>query len=463
MGHLVLRCRLLIRFRGYRATARVRPPGAGSVPGMNAQVVVVGIGADGWAGLDAARRRAVAEADVVLGGRRHLQMVPPDVAADQVTWPRPLRAGLPELLEQHPGRSIVALASGDPLVAGVATTLIDVLGPEAVEILPGVSSAALARARMRWPAETVTLLRDHRTIARELAPGRRMLVLSADRHTPAEIAATLTDGGFGASAMTVLSDLGGPDEGRQVCRAAEWPTGQAGPALHVLAVECVAGGAEHDDDDDDTLPRPLGLTPGLPDDAFDSDGQLTRRDLRASALARLAPVAGELLWDVGAGAGSVGIEWMRAHPDCSTLAVEADATRADRITRNAARLGVPALEVVHGHAPRALAGLPRPDAVFLGGGGTAPGLLRQCWEALVPGGRLVAHAVTIETERALLDARAALGGELTRLQVENAEPIGTFTGWAPARAVVQWAVVKPRDSASDTTNTFRAPGSEEPL
>ena len=221
--------------------------------------------------------------------------------------------------------------------------------------------------------------------------------------------------------------------------ARDWAPGSAAPQLHVLAIECVA----------DASARPLGLAPGLPDDAFENDGQLTRRDLRASALSRLAPSAGELLWDVGAGAGSVGIEWMRMHPACRAIAVEADPERAARIGRNAAALGVPSLEIVEGRAPGALEGLPRPDAVFIGGGGTAPGLLRECWDALAPGGRLVAHAVTLETERVMIDARAEFGGELTRFQVERSDQIGSFTGWAPARAVVQWAAVKPRGDAME--------------
>ena len=410
---------------------------------MNARVVVVGIGGDGWAGLDEARRRAVLAADVVLGGERHLAMIPGDVTADRVPWPRPLRDGLPELLERFRGRSIVALASGDPLVAGIGTTLIDVLGADAVEVLPAVSSVALARARMRWPAESVAVLRDHHSLGRELAPGRRLLVLSADRHTPGEVAATLRGAGFGGSEMTVLADLGGPAEARFFRAARDWAVDREAPALHVLAIECVA----------DSSARPLGLAPGLPDDAFENDGQLTRRDLRASALSRLAPSAGELLWDVGAGAGSVGIEWMRAHPSCRAIAIEADPGRAARVARNAARLGVPSLEVVNGRAPQVLDGLPRPDAVFIGGGGTASGLLQQCWDALVPGGRLVAHAVTLETERVVVDTRAVFGGELTRLQVENVDLIGRFTGWAPTRAVVQWSAVKPRSHATGVQET----------
>jgi len=405
---------------------------------MTARVVVVGIGGDGWQGLDEARRRAVLGADVLLGGERHLAMVPGHVTAERVPWPRPLRDGLPGLLSTLDGRQIVALASGDPLVAGVGTTLIELLGADAVEVLPAVSSVALARARMRWPAESVAVLRDHRTLVRELAPGRWVLVLSADRHTPSAVAATLRGAGFGGSVLTVLSDLGSADETRFSCAARDWAADREAPALHVLAVECVA----------DASARPLGLTPGLPDDAFENDGQLTRRDLRAAALSRLAPSAGDVLWDVGAGAGSVGIEWMRTHPTCRAIAVEADPERAARIARNAAALGVPGLDVVRGRAPEALDGLPRPDAVFVGGGGTAAGLLEQCWDALRPGGRLVAHAVTLETERAVIDARAEFGGELTRFHVEHADMIGTFSGWAPARAVVQWAAVKPRVAAA---------------
>ena len=457
MGHLVLWVMFgcLVPRLAQPPVCRAARVGAVVFRVMTARVTVVGIGADGWDGLDDARCRAVLGADVLLGGERHLAMVRGAVeglaaggsgaaaTAERVPWPRPLRAGLEALVERYSGRTIVALASGDPLVAGVGTTLIDVLGADAVEVLPAVSSEALARARMRWPAETVVVLRDHRTLPRELTPGRRVLVLSEDRYTPAAVAATLVAAGFGASVLTVLADLGGADESRVRCLARDWAADREAPPLHVLAVECVA----------DATARPLGLVGGLPDDAFENDGQLTRRDLRASALSRLAPSPGELLWDVGAGAGSVGIEWMRAHPSCRTIAVEADPERTARIGRNAATLGVPALEVVQGRAPQALDGLRRPDAVFIGGGGTAPGLLRQCWEALAPGGRLVAHAVTLETERAVLDAHSEFGGELTRFHVEHAAPIGRFTGWTPARAVVQWAAMKPRVDAVEPTTT----------
>jgi len=397
-------------------------------------VTVVGIGADGWAGLTGAACELISSAEVVLGGERHLGLLPDSREQVRQVWPSPLRAGLPDLLAAHEGRAVVALASGDPLVSGIATTLIDVLGAEHVQVLPAVSSVALARARMRWSAETtevVTLVgRDARTVARSLAPGLRLLVLSSDGSTPANIAGLLTAAGYGASTMAVLADLGASHETRIDGVAASW-AGTPAPALNVIAVELVSSGA-----------RTLGLGPGLPDDAFDHDGQITKRDVRASALARLAPSPGQLLWDVGAGAGSVAVEWMRSHPTCRAVAIEQREDRADRIATNAAHHGVPGVEIVIGLAPDVLASLSTPDAVFVGGGATEPGLLDVCWQALAPGGRLVVHGVTLQTEALLAHRFADLGGELTRLHVEHAAPIGSFTGWTPARAITQWAVTK---------------------
>jgi precorrin-6Y C5,15-methyltransferase (decarboxylating) len=256
-------------------------------------------------------------------------------------------------------------------------------------------------------------------------------VLSSGPATPFLVAAMLVQDGYGDSPVTVLGDLGSSSESRLDGTAAGWATAEA-PALNVVCVEVVAG--------PDT--RVLSTLPGLPDEAFESDGQLTKRDLRALALSRLAPVPGELLWDVGAGAGSVGVEWLRSHPRCRTVAVEAVPERAERVRRNAHRLGVPALDVRLGSAPDALADLPEPDAVFVGGGATAPGVLEACWDRLRPGGRLVVHAVTLETEAAVVAWHGSVGGELTRVAVEHAEPLGSFTGWRPARPVVQWAVTR---------------------
>lgn len=396
-------------------------------------IIVVGIGADGWEGLSPAQRGRIEQAEVVLGGRRHLDLLPDLPGQRREPWPSPLREGLPALLGSLGAADVVALASGDPLVSGIASTLVDVVGADQVEVVPALSSVTLARAAMRWPAEshaTVSVVgRDVALVRRELAPGRRILVLSSDEHTPAALARLLNDVGYGASAVSVLGDLGGPGESlvRFTDAGSLDAAGADLPRLNVAAIECAG-------------PALGGWVAGLPDDAFEHDGQLTKRDLRASALARLAPVPGERLWDVGAGAGSVGIEWLRAHPSCTAIAVEADAERAARIARNAGRLGVPGLEVVGGRAPEALAGLARPDAVFVGGGATRTGVVDACLEALGPGGRLVVHGVTLETEQLLARLYGAHGGELTRISVETAAPVGTFTGWTPARSVTQWAL-----------------------
>jgi len=355
-------------------------------------------------------------------------MLPDDVTAERRVWPSPMREGLGQLRHELAGCQVVALASGDPLVAGVATTLIETFGPGGVEaILPALSSVALAGARMQWPAESVTVLRDHRDLARHLSPENRIIILSADADTPAVVARMLTASGFGGSTMTVFENLGA-DERRTEAAAADWVAKVA--PLNLIAIECW-GHSPH-----------ASWSSGLPDDAFDHDGQLTKRDLRASALARLAPAPGQLLWDVGAGAGSIGIEWLRAHPSCRAIAFEEREDRSKRIAENAVRLGVGRLRVVTGHAPEAFGHLRDPDAIFVGGGATDAGVLDACWEALAPGGRLVVHGVTLETERVLADRYAELGGELTRLHVEHAAPIGSFTGWKPARAVVQWSVSK---------------------
>lgn len=397
-----------------------------SSTGVPTEVVVVGIGADGFAGLSPSSRALVLGASVLWGGTRHLSLVPAVPGQTRVPWPSPLSARLPSLLSEYAGRTVVALASGDPLVSGIATTLLDLGAP--VRVVPAVSSVSLARARMGWSSESCEVVslvgRPVARVVLALAPGRRILVLSSDASTPASVAALLTSSGWGSSRLTVLGDLGADSESSVSGVASSWAS--ESPALNVIALEVVGNGL-------------ASWAPGLPDDAFENDGQLTRRDLRASALARLMPAPGQLLWDVGAGAGSVGIEWMRAHPTCRTVAIESDPERAARIDRNAAALGVPDLEVVVGRAPSALEGLEAPDAIFIGGGATSEGVLDTCLAALRPGGRLVVHGVTLETESLLAKAYADHGGELTRIGVETAAPVGTFTGWTPGRTVTQWA------------------------
>lgn len=400
-----------------------------------ALLTVVGIGAGGWDTVDPAGRAAVRDAQVLLGGARHLAMVPGDAApaADREPWPSPLLAGLDALLERHRGRRVTALASGDPLLSGVGATLVRRLGAAAVRVIPAVSSAALARARMGWAAEdaaVVTLVgREADRLRRHLAPRRRLIVLTSDEDGLADVARVLVQEGFGDSAVTMLARLGAADETRREGRARDL-TDAAGERLSLVCVECRGGPGR-------------SRVPGLPDDAFEHDGQISRRPVRAAAVSALAPRPGELLWDVGAGAGSVGIEWARAAEGCRTIAVERDPQRAARIVRNAARLGVPeAVKVVEGAAPGVLQGLERPDAVFVGGGGSREGVLQACWDALPGGGRIVAHAVTLETQGVLVDWYRRCGGELLRHQVDQAGPIGSFTGWEPSRPVVQWSAVK---------------------
>ncbi|MCW2814987.1 MAG: cobalamin biosynthesis bifunctional protein CbiET [Nocardioides sp.] len=385
----------------------------------------MGIGADGWAGLGEASRARLEAAAVVVGSSRQLGLLPEVDGQLRRAWPTPLSY---DLLSDYVDRPVAVLASGDPMLSGIGSALIRALGPDVVEVLPAVSSVSLALARLRWSAERTQVLslvgRRPEQVLRHLAPGHEVLVLSSDESTPGRVAELLVAVGYGETHMIVLGDLGGAEESRTDGVAATWDA--EAPRLHVLALH---------------LRGPVvgSWAAGLPDDAYEHDGQLTKRDLRASALARLMPQPGQTLWDVGAGAGSVGIEWMRAHPTCRAVAFEADAERAARIRRNAARLGVPGLEVVHGSAPEILGSSPHPHAVFVGGGATTPGLLLRCREVLPRGGRLVAHGVTVETERELGVQYARHGGELTRIAVETAAPIGSYTGWAPARTVTQWS------------------------
>ncbi|MFE7131848.1 precorrin-6y C5,15-methyltransferase (decarboxylating) subunit CbiE [Streptomyces sp. NPDC057638] len=397
-------------------------------------VVVVGIGADGWAGLGGEAREVLGGAEVVVGGGRQLGLVPEGVGGERVAWPSPLRAGVAPLLRERVGRRVVVLASGDPLFYGIGRLLCEVLG-RVPRVVPHPSSVAYACARLGWAVEETEVVtavgRPVARVAAALHHGRRVLVLSAGAATPGEVAALLRERGFGPSRMVVLERLGAGEETIAEGTADTWAR-QDGDALNVVGVECVR---------QDGALR-LGAGPGLPDAAYEHDGQLTKRHVRAATLAALAPAPGELLWDIGGGSGSIAVEWMRTHPSCRAVTVERHPERAARIVRNAERLGVPGLRVVGGAAPGALEGLPTPDAVFVGGGLTAPGLLERCWEALPDGGRLVANTVTLESEALLADWYRRYGGELVRLAVAHAVPVGGFTGWRQAMPVTQWSVEK---------------------
>jgi precorrin-6B C5,15-methyltransferase / cobalt-precorrin-6B C5,C15-methyltransferase len=394
-------------------------------------ITVVGIGADGWASLSEQARAAVLAADLLVGGERQLDLLPPEAGGERRAWPR----NLVKLVDELPalvadGRSVAVLASGDPLLHGVGATILRRLGDEGVRVLPVVSSFALACARLRWPEADVELVsatsRVPEVVAPALAPGRRLVVLGFGPRSAAEVARVARERGFGASRLVVLEELGGEQERALESTAEDWGDADAA-ALHLVALEVRGDGPL------------LGRAPGLPDDAYEHDGQITKRDVRVVTLAALVPVPGQLLWDIGAGSGSVAIEWLRAAPGSHAIAIERDAERAARIARNALTLGVPSLRVVHGSAPEVLDELEqRPDAIFVGGGVSSYGLLMRCLGALAPGGRLVANVVTVEGEGILARAHEEHGGRLTRLAFAHAEPLGRFTGWRPAMPITQW-------------------------
>lgn len=386
-------------------------------------LTVVGIGEDGLAGLSAAARALVAAAETLVGGERHLAMVPNH--PDRRPWPAPF-AYARDVLEGLRGRPVVVLASGDPMWFGIGATLTRWFTPAELIVIPHPGAFSLAAARLLWPLQDCLCLTVHgrpvEALALHFAPGRRLLVLAEDGQSAAAVARLLDKAGYGPSRLVVLGHLGGSETLREAS-AASW-VGETAD-LSVIAVECRP----------EPRARLLAAIPGLPDDAFEHDGQITKRDIRAITLAALAPLAGELLWDVGAGSGSVAIEWMRAGG--RAVAIEPKPDRVARIARNAAALGVPGLEILQGEAPGALP-YSDPDAIFVGGGASEPGLLDACWSSLRPGGRLVVNAVTAEGEAALLDFHRRHSGEMTRLNIARLAPVGKFHTWHPAMPVMQY-------------------------
>jgi precorrin-6Y C5,15-methyltransferase (decarboxylating) len=398
-----------------------------------ALITVVGIGADGWPGLTERARAAVLSADEVIGSDRQLASLPSD-ASTRRAWPSPITPLIDELVTREAG-AICVLASGDPMLHGIGATLARRMPRGRLTVISHASALALACARMGWPEAEVELIsavgRPPDVVARMLQPGRHLVVYSTGENGPAEIARVLCDRGYGSSAFVVMEQLGAGGESIVESIADAFGDRPVDP-LHAIAITCARAPTT-------TL---LPLVPGLPDDAYDHDGALTKRHVRAATLAALAPTPNALLWDVGAGSGSIAIEWLRAEATARAIAVEPRAERAERITRNAEQLGVPALELIIGSAPGVLAGLDPPDAVFIGGGVTTTGVVETSWTALPAGGRIVANAVTLEGEQALIAARAVHGGDLVRLDVSHAEPIGSFTAWRPALPVVQWTAEK---------------------
>jgi len=398
---------------------------------------IIGIGEDGWDGLNGEAKRAVESAELLYGGARHLALVPTaGSSATRIPWPSPMNPAVQQILTEYRGkRRVTVLASGDPMLHGVGVPLTRDLVATEFRVIPQVSAFSLACARLGWPmADTILITLVNRPVEqllRHLYPDQRLVIFSEDGSTPATVARLLTESGYGASKIDVFENLGGSAERNIRELAACWLNKRCGK-LNLMAVLCAS----------DTTATPLALAPGLPDDTFDTDGQLTKREVRAVTLARLAPLPNQTLWDVGAGTGSIGIEWMRLHSSCSCIAFEAREDRAARIRKNASRLGAPNLTVIQGTAPATFAGLRPPDAIFIGGGVSNDDIFDACWAKLPPGGRLVANAVTLQGEASLIARHTLYGGDLMRMAVSRADLIGGLYGWRPMMPITQWTVTK---------------------
>ena len=401
---------------------------------MSKWLTIIGMGEDGYDALSTASRLAISEAEVVVGSARLLAFLP-QIAAQLQEWPQPFSAVV-QLIKPLTGRRTVVLATGDPLNYGVARKLLEFIPFAEMRIIPHLSAFSLAAAHLGWSlpdCDTLTLHgRDAANIESFIQPGARLIVLTADATTIAEVARRLTARGFGKSAITVLENMGGARE-RILSFAADSPLQQSFSDLNTLAIACVASPDA----------KIFSRLAGLPDDAFVHDGQITKRDVRAATLAALAPAPDQLLWDVGAGCGSVAIEWMRGTRGCEAIAFESDAARLKMIAVNADGLGTPRLKTVAGAAPASFVGQPTPDAVFIGGGLGDAGVFEAAWAALRPGGRMVINVVTLEGELHLVDLQEKLGGDLVRMEISNLAHVGPFRALRPRMAVLQWRAVKP--------------------
>ncbi|AXC14312.1 Cobalt-precorrin-6y C5-methyltransferase [Acidisarcina polymorpha] len=400
-------------------------------------LAVIGVGEDGWSGLSAKARDLIQSADLLYGGKRHLDLIPGgEGSAERVAWPSPMGPAVDQILNQHRGRrSVAVLASGDPMLFGVGVSLTRKLSPPEFWVIPHISSFSLACARLGWPVADTVLIslvnRPPEQLLRYLCKDQRLVLFSEDGATPSVVAKLLTQSGYGESAFHVFEHLGGPSERQISKQAATWTVKQCAQ-LNLIAVQCIP----------DASTRPLSIAPGLPDNVFQSDGQLTKREVRAITLASLSPLPRQVLWDVGAGTGTIAIEWMRVHPSSRAIAFETRSDRAAQIRVNAKLLGTPGLQVIEGTAPSAFADIEPPDAIFIGGGASTPGLFEACWGVLRTGGRLVVNAVTIQTEVKIADWHTLYGGNLVRIAISRSVPVGRAFGWRPMMPITQWSVTK---------------------
>ncbi|MDM9624864.1 precorrin-6y C5,15-methyltransferase (decarboxylating) subunit CbiE [Rhizobium sp. S152] len=397
-------------------------------------LTIIGMGEDGPDGLGAEARRRLEAATVVFGGARHHSLAPSLVRGERLEWESPFEKSVEAVVARR-GTPVVVLASGDPFLYGVGATLSRYVPVDEIHTIPAPSAFSLAASRLGWPLQDATAISLHgrplALIRPHLHQGRRIIALTSDAQSPGEFASLLTAAGFGQSRMHLLEALGGKRERVRACLAADFNLDDI-DALNVCALEVVASSDA----------RLIAFTPGLDDALFEHDGQITKQEVRALTLGALAPRHGELLWDIGAGSGSIAIEWMLADTSLRAIAIEQSAERAARIARNAEGFGVPAMKVIEGTAPDALAGLPQPDVIFIGGGGSEAGVTDAAIAALKTGGRLVANAVTLEMEAKLIALHAGLGGSLTRIEISRAAPVGGMSGWRPAMPVTQWRWTK---------------------
>ncbi|NET73319.1 MAG: precorrin-6y C5,15-methyltransferase (decarboxylating) subunit CbiE [Sphaerospermopsis sp. SIO1G2] len=397
---------------------------------------IIGIGEDGIDGLSKIAVSVLNQAQIIFGGERHLTMLSPEDTREKISWQSPFQSSIQEIINlRHQGKLVCILASGDPMFYGVGATIIKHIPINEITIIPSPSAFSLACSRLGWnflEVETLSLCgRPVSILQTYLYPGAKLLILSANQETPKIVAERLTQDGYGNSKITVLEKMGGMNE-RILTDVAQNLNIQEIAALNTIAVECVA---------DLEIVR-FSRFPGLPDSAFHHDGQLTKREVRAVTLSALAPCPGELLWDIGAGCGSIAIEWMRSHVRCRAIAIEKNHKRINYINDNAAVLGTPNLQVIIGKSTEVIHNLPTPDAIFIGGGVTAPGLFEQCWNVLKIGGRMVANVVTLEGEQILFNWYEQVGGNFSRISIQRAEPIGKFLGWKGMSQITQWVGYK---------------------
>lgn len=397
-------------------------------------ITIIGIGDDGFDSLNEIAHHAITNATLIIGGDRHLQFLPKTITCKLLRWSSPIQTSIDKLLT-HQGQPVCILASGDPLCHGIATTLLRSIPLAEMQIIPSLSAFTLARSRLGWSnteVETISLCgRDPAFLRAALYPNAKLLILSSDQHTPNIVCDRLTEWGYGDADITILEHLGGPKE-NQLHTIAHQRFTKPIASLNTIAIQT----------HNSQFSIPHAQFP-IPEAQYQHDGQITKQEIRTLTLAALSPFPGQILWDVGAGSGSIGIEWMRTHPRNQAIAIESHPDRLANITQNAKNLGVPNLKIIAGRAPEALQNLQRPDSIFIGGGITRSGVFETCWDALNDGGRMVINGVTLETEMKLFQLKQVHGGSLTRIQIQRAEPIGNFLGWKSLSPITQWLVTKP--------------------